>query len=172
MQMDEGLDTGPMLFKAECPIGPQDTSEVLHDRLASLGAGALLATLKNLSSLIPDIQDNQFATYAKKITKEEALIDWRVPAYELALKVRAFNPWPVAFTTNNIRIWEARVIEENVETYIPGTIVHASSDGIDVATGQYILRLLKIQLPGGRVLPVADMLNSRHRDFSVGTLLS
>lgn len=172
MQMDVGLDTGPMLYKTECPILATDTSETLHDRLAVMGADALLATLNTLSDLIPDIQDGEFATYANKITKEEAHIDWRQPASEIALKIRAFNPWPVAFTGQNVRIWEAVVVEKNVENQCPGTILQTSTDGIDVATGQFVLRLLKIQLPGGRVLPVRDILNSRQRDFSVGTLLS
>lgn len=171
MQMDKGLDTGAMLYKVTCPIHSDDTSEVLHDRLADLGAQALLHTLNHFSEIKPEAQDNELATYAHKITKEEALLDWRAPAEELARKVRAFNPWPVAFF-ENARVWQAEVVEKNVSTLQPGTIVQASSQGIDVATGNNVLRLQKLQLPGGRVLSAADILNARRNEFAEGKLLT
>ncbi len=174
MQMEKGLDTGPMLYKVECPIQKTDTSERLQDRLAELGASALLTALNQLPRLQPEIQNESLATYAHKITKEEAELNWRVSADELERKVRAFNPWPVAFirkAEHIIRIWEAVVIEQDTKHYQPGEIIQANAQGIDIATGKNILRLLKIQLPGGRMLSVADILNARAADFKVGTLL-
>lgn len=174
MQMEKGLDTGPMLYKVECPIHLTDTSEMLHDRLAALGANALLTALNQLPHLQPEIQNESLATYAHKITKEEAELDWHMAADDLARKVRAFNPWPVAFIRKGehvIRVWEAVMISQETKQNKPGEILKANADGIDVATGKNILRLLKIQLPGGRMLPVADILNARHDDFKVGTLL-
>src|SRR5579883_565446 len=170
MQMDEGLDTGPMLYKAELPIHRHDTSASLHDSLAHLGAKTLLHVLDHLSVVKPEIQDNSHATYAEKIMKPEAELDWHKSADELDRTVRAFNPWPVDFF-DHIRVWETKVIEKELKDIQPGTIVEATSQGIDVATGKNILRLLKLQLPGGRILSVADILNSRKQEFSVGTLL-
>jgi methionyl-tRNA formyltransferase len=176
MQMDVGLDTGEMLYKLECPIEENDTTETLHDRLAVLGAKAILKTLDDIAAgrAEPEKQDNTLATYAHKITKEEAQIDWQMPADELARKVRGFNPWPVAYIKmgeQTIRVWEASALKINVEHQAPGTIVAVSSDSIDVATGKGFLQLHKIQLPGGRVLSVSDILNSRHDSFVVGKQL-
>ncbi|MCD6039793.1 MAG: fmt [Gammaproteobacteria bacterium] len=174
MQMEQGLDTGPMLYKIECPIQPTDTSATLHTRLAQIGADALLATLHQLPSLKPQIQNESMATYAHKITKEEAKLDWHTSAAELLRKIRAFNPWPVAFTQRGeqvIRIWEANIITKDVSNYKPGEILQANANGIDIATSQNSLRLLKIQLSGGRVLPIVDILNAQQDNFTVGTLL-
>jgi methionyl-tRNA formyltransferase len=165
MQMDEGLDTGDMLYKVECPILSNDTSYTLHDKLAKLGADALLITLDRLSnqSLHPEKQDESHATYAHKISKEEAKLEWRLTASELDRKIRAFNPWPVACTMmdeNVLRIWQAEVKENFSANVQPGKILHISRDGIDVAAGMGIVRLLKMQLAGGRVLSAADMINT------------
>jgi methionyl-tRNA formyltransferase len=172
MQMDEGLDTGAMLYKTECPIDKHDTSQLLHDRLAKLGAVALLTTLERLqeNTLHSEPQAESHATYAHKISKEEAELDWNLSAQELDRKIRGFNAWPVAQTLMNnqiIRIWQAEVIDKSCEQHTPGKILHASADGIDVATGHKILRLQKLQLPGGKVLFVADILNSRREEFLV-----
>lgn len=169
MQMDEGLDTGAMLYKVECPIAKTDTSQSLHDRLADLGAKAILYTLDHLSDLKSVPQNNSAATYAHKIKKEEALLDWNLSAEEIVRKVRAFNPWPVAFF-NNIRVWEAEVIEKDCGDFKPGTIVQSSSDGIDVATGNNFLRLLTIQLAGGKILPVKAILNAKPEQLKVGNI--
>ncbi len=174
MQMDEGLDTGPMLYKIETPITTNDTSQTLHDRLATLGADALLKTLAQIPKIKAETQNHSLVTYAQKITKEEAKINWQSSAEELARKIRAFNPWPVAHAILHgqpLRIWQAEAIEKTMTTLPPGTIIQTSAQGIDVATGKNKLRLLKIQLPGGRVLPVADILNSRRDDFAVGKVL-
>jgi methionyl-tRNA formyltransferase len=175
IQMDEGLDTGPMLLKKECAIQATDTSASLHDRLAQLGAAAILTVLDDLQKhlLAAEIQDNTQATYAHKIKKEEAIIHWNSSAAELDCKIRAFNPWPVAQTQlqeTTLRIWEAVVLEQET-TAPPGTIIKFSAQGIDVATSKNILRLQKLQLPGGKILACADILNSRSNDFSIGKVL-
>jgi len=171
MQMDEGLDTGPMLHRITCPIQPEDTSETLHDRLATLGATALLETLAR--PLIPLMQDSTQATYAKKILKEEASIQWQSSAEEIDRQIRAFNPWPVACTTlegQTLRIWQASIVTGQAIGK-PGTLIRVSKEGIDVMTGQGILRLLKIQWPGGRVLSVADVLNAKQAWLTIGKQL-
>jgi methionyl-tRNA formyltransferase len=175
IKMDEGLDTGPMLLKKECAIKADDTSVTLHDRLAQLGAESMLAVLAGLEKYNATAagQDNSQATYAHKIKKEEAQLDWHDTADACDCKIRAFNPWPIAQTTlqnENIRVWEASV-QQSLTNQPPGTIVKVSASGIEVATGKNVLRLQKIQFPGGKVLAVSDILNSRQRDFAVGKLL-
>jgi methionyl-tRNA formyltransferase len=170
MQMDEGLDTGPMLYKVTCPIHANDTSEVLHDRLAELGAQAIIQTLEHLSEIKPEQQDDNLATYAHKIKKEEGALDWNLSAKELILKIHAFNPWPVAYF-DSVRVWDAELVNNNISKAISGTILKTSSRGIDVATGDGVLRLLKLQFPGGKVLSAADILNSRQNDFAIGKIL-
>lgn len=172
MQMDKGLDTGDMLYKIECPIYPEDTSAILHDRLALLGAEALLKTIENLDTITPEKQQNELATYAHKISKEEAMLDWKCSAVELNRKIRGFNPWPVAQTHYEetvLRIFQTEILSKKSDK-IPGEILQISKEGIDVATGDGVLRLLKIQLPGGKSLPVMDILNARAHFFSVGKL--
>ena len=180
MQMDIGLDTGPVLLKASCPIGKTATSESLHRELAALGADTLLSALSQLNHLKPKVQDQTQATHAAKITKEEGRINWKSSATEIDRKIRAFNPWPVAHTQfkgETLRIFEALELQSLAPLFTPqphttqtqltpGTIIGSSRQGLDVATGDGILRLLKVQAPGGRVLPIADFLNARGADFS------
>jgi methionyl-tRNA formyltransferase len=175
MQMDEGLDTGPILLMREYTLTHDETTKTLHDKLAEIGAEALLATLdllaQNKIQAIP--QDNSLSTYANKISKEEALIDWEQPAQELEWEVRAFNPWPVAFTTwqdQHLRIWQAKAITMQQQAE-PRTILHVSRDGIDIATGKGALRLLQVQLPGGKVLSVSDFYNAHREKLIVGEKL-
>lgn len=133
MQMDEGLDTGAMLLKKTCPIQATDTAQVLHDRLSTLGAEAILETLIALTDLIPQQQNNELTTYAKKLDKTEAVIDWTHSATELDRQIRAFNPWPVAQTClqdKTLRIWQATPLVDNTKQ--PGTIVQSNKHGIDV----------------------------------------
>lgn len=172
MQMDEGLDTGPILLQRQYVLEPDETSQSLHDVMAKLGAESLIDALDLLAKqqLEPKIQDNTRATYAHKITKEEALIDWHQPAIELEWTIRAFNPWPVAYTTwknANLRIWAAKAITKE-HNLTPRTIMRASEDGIDIATGDGLLRLLQVQLPGGKVMDVADFYHSRQHELKVG----
>ncbi len=164
MRMDEGLDTGPVFRSARCPIGKRDNAQVLHDRLAALGAGTLLETLMELEKAMPEPvpQDDNQATYAAKLEKSEARLLWSQPANGLERHIRAFNPWPVAFTTlggDNLRIWEAEASPTNVSAPC-GRIVGAGRGSIDAVTGDGILRILKLQLPGRRPITAADYLNA------------
>lgn len=176
MQMDEGLDTGAMLYKVECPIHSNDTSETLHDRLALLGGDALLSTLDNLSEINPAIQDNALATYAHKMKKEEAQLDFNLSAEELVRKVRAFNPWPVAYcelkkkddTKSVARIWEAVAIINKEK--LPSGRIFSSPEGLDITTQNGILRVLKLQLPGGSIFSAADFYNGHAGMFDLEKL--
>lgn len=164
MQMDVGLDTGDMLLVRTTPIESTDTAETLHDRLAVIGAEALVETLQLLSEgqTKPEKQDDTLATYAEKLQKSEALIDWHQSAQAIHRKVCAFNPWPVAQTGLEgkvVRIWQSEVVQQHY-TESPGTVIDESKSGIDVATGDGVLRIRKLQLPGGKPLEVADFLNA------------
>ncbi len=166
MQMDAGLDTGDILRQKICDIQANDTAQRLHDRLASLGSACLQEALVLLAEnqLRPKKQTEQGVTYANKLSKTEATIDWRGSAIDIANKIRAFNPWPVAqflYQNQMIRIWSAHVLEQTTTTRPPGTVISANRQGIDIATGDGILRLIELQFPGAKRLPVADILNAK-----------
>lgn len=162
MQMERGLDTGPVLLEKRLNIGERETGGELHDRLARLGAEAIVEALAQLDALTPRPQDDVQATYARKLEKHEARIDWNEAAIDIERRVRAFNPWPVAFTTLDgqpLRIWRA---EATAGAGQPGTVIAAANAGIDVATGDGALRILELQPAGKRVLTAAQFLNG-HR---------
>jgi methionyl-tRNA formyltransferase len=165
MQMEAGLDSGPVLARIRCPIESGDTAGQLHDRLAGLGAQLLKENLDSLEQgrLIPQPQAEERVTYADKLDKREAVLDWTLDAERLARMVRAFNPWPVAetrYTGGRLRIWEARPVSMTQGGQSPGTVVATGKHGIDVVCGRDVLRLLTLQLPGGRPLPAGDFLNA------------
>ncbi len=165
MRMQAGLETGPVLAKVSTPVSADDTGGSLHERLSTLAAELLARELDNLAagSLPATPQDDSQATYAHKLDKREAAIDWRDDAAQIDRQVRAFNPWPVAQTYYQgqvLRIWAAGVAER-ATTAVPGTVVAASREGIDVACGRACLRLRELQLPGGKRLDAAAFLNSR-----------
>lgn len=173
MQMDAGLDTGPMLLKKSCPITQEDTSASLHDRLATLGAKAIVEALNQLSDLKALPQDESQVTYASKLSKSEALIDWHSSAEELAHLVRAFNSWPVAQTTVNgqaLRIWTAQPLTEQTKD-AAGTVIRSERQGIDVACGNGVLRITRLQPAGSKPMDPADFLNGRPDMLAPGTQL-
>lgn len=163
MQMDKGLDTGDMLYTVTTPIHDNDTAQSLHDRLAELGAAAILKTLTLIAAdeTQPQKQDESQANYAHKLDKAEANIDWQQTAREIDRQVRAFNPWPVAQThyqDKALRIWQCQVLDETSQA-TPGSIIHADKHGIDVATAEGILRLLQVQLAGSKAMDAAAFIN-------------
>jgi methionyl-tRNA formyltransferase len=166
MQMEAGLDTGPVFHHAETIIEATDTGGSLHDRLAVLGADALLTCLGQLERgnlPPPEPQDDSGAVYAPKLTKAEAELDFSESALTLERRIRAFDPWPVAWFMHEgrrLRVWRAAPDPRGHDAQ-PGTILGTSPDGIEIATGEGRLRLLEIQPEGGRRMPVADFLNAR-----------
>lgn len=176
MQMDVGLDTGDMLKIAKLPIDASDTSSSMYDKLAELGPQALVDCLSDIAqgTAVAVKQDDALANYAQKLSKEEAKIDWTLSAQAIERCVRAFNPWPMSHFSvaeNQIKVWQSRV-ETGNSTHTPGTIIQADKTGIYVATGEGILVLESLQIPGKKALPVQDILNARASWFEVGTQLN
>jgi methionyl-tRNA formyltransferase len=168
MQMEAGLDSGPVLAEVRTDIADDDTGGSLHDRLSRLAADLLAGYLDDLErgGLEPIAQDESLVNYANKLDKSEAAINWQQDAAQLERQVRAFNPWPVAqakYQGQVLRVWSAKAID-GVAGRKPGSVVAASKQGIDVVCGSGCLRLLTIQLPGGKRLPAADFLNARSVD--------
>ncbi|MGH8175174.1 MAG: methionyl-tRNA formyltransferase [Steroidobacter sp.] len=171
MQMDAGLDTGPLLLERSTPIRERETAASLHDRLATLGAEALLTGLESVAAGTAQlrVQPSQGITYASKIHKEEALIDWSRPAIEIDRQVRAFDPWPIAETRwrgQQLRVWEAVRLQCSASA-APGTVVASSAEGIDVATAAGVLRLLRLQLPGRKPLHAAEFVKAHRLEATV-----
>ncbi len=175
MQMDEGLDTGDMLSIKTLTIDPKETSESLYGRLAALGPDALIDCLGKIAANLaePVKQDNSLANYAQKLSKEEAKIDWQQPALQIERAIRAFNPWPMSYFElheQNIKVWQADVLDEAC-TKAPGTLIRADKQGICIATGEGVLNITQLQLPGKKAMSAADILNSRRDWFEQGITL-
>lgn len=175
MQLDEGMDTGDMLYKVACPILPTDTSASLYEKLAQMGPNALLKTLDDASAgaLKPEKQNNALATHAAKLSKEEAKLDWHLSAAQLERCIRAFNPWPVSYFTLNdhlIKVWQASVLEMQAN-HKPGTIIAANKSGIQIATIDGILNITQLQLAGKKAMSAQDLLNARQDWFIPGQQL-
>lgn len=166
MQMQAGLDTGPILLREAIAIADDDTSGSLHDRLAELSARVLTDGLTRLrAGTLPaaQAQATEGVTYAHKLDKSEARLDWRRPAAELERQVRALHPWPVAeaeLEGERVRIHAATLAPEQASAAAPGSVLHIGADGIDVACGTGVLRLLRLQREGGKPLPARDFANA------------
>jgi methionyl-tRNA formyltransferase len=165
MQMDEGLDTGAVLKRACIPLGEDETGGSLHDKLAELGASTLLDCVQRLAhgEVMPaQTQPELGVTYARKLDKAEALLDWTETAIALERKIRAFNPWPVAWCMigpERTRFWKSEIINRHHNDE-PGKVLAAGKHGIEIATGSQVLRLLELQRPGKRRMSAADYLNA------------
>lgn len=163
MQMEAGLDTGPVLLERRTPISRDDTGGTLHDRLSALGADVLTEGLTRVMSgeaLVAQAQPEEGVTYAHKLDKAEARLDFARPAIELERQVRAFDPWPVAegeIAGETLRVWAARAIDGSGA---PGSVLNVSRDGIDVACGEGALRITSLQRAGGKRITAADYLNA------------
>ncbi|MEN1928909.1 methionyl-tRNA formyltransferase [Luteimonas sp. MJ250] len=174
MKMEKGLDTGPVLLSQSLAIGGEETGGELHDRLAALGAQVLsdgLGLLRAGIRPVPQPQPEQGVTYAHKLDKAEAKLDWSQPAEALARKVRAFNPWPVAEATlagERVRIHAALAVDAPVGA-TPGAVLAAGRDGIDVACGTGALRIRTLQRDGGKAIAAADYLNARRDLLAPGS---
>ena len=164
MKMDAGLDTGDILAQTATPIQASDTSETLHDRLALLGAELMIETIPNFAAgaIVPKKQPGE-SSYARKISKEDGRMNWSDPAQKLWNQVRAFTPWPGAFTFQQkekekrlLKIWQAEVVETS--SGVPGKILHADKSGIVVGCGENALRILTLQREGGRRLSAPEFL--------------
>ncbi|QKG46765.1 methionyl-tRNA formyltransferase [Providencia rettgeri] len=176
MQMDAGLDTGDMLYKAICPINPSDTSASLYDKLAIIGPEALIHTVEMLSSgqCTAEKQDDSLANYAEKLSKEEARINWQDDAVHIERYIRAFNPWPMSYfmvEEQLIKVWQAEALEEAHDKQ-PGTIISADKKGICIATGNGILNITQLQPPGKKAMSAQDILNSRREWFTPEQVLA
>lgn len=176
MQMDKGLDTGDMLLKKALEIMPEETGGSLHDKLAELGAKMIVDTMDDLEAkqLKPQKQDDTLANYANKIEKQHAQINWHDSASQIEYMVRAYHPWPVAYTAISdvtIKVHHARLSEqESVEK--PGTIIAHTKQSIIVAAGAGCIEILTMQLPGKKAMSVKDILNAKAELFSVGKVLN
>jgi methionyl-tRNA formyltransferase len=172
MQMDAGLDTGPVISVARCAIEDSDTSGSIYQKLSELGAPTLLVALEKMASgvAVAEQQDDSQSTYARKIDKSEALIDWSMSAQEISRRVRAFNPFPATFSHiggDRVKIWSASATDKQSNNSA-GAIIHAGAEGILVQTGTGQLLITEIQLAGKSKMPVSELLKSKAELFAAG----
>jgi methionyl-tRNA formyltransferase len=176
MQLDAGMDTGPMLARIPCTIG-KNTAGELHDRLSQIAAAPLLATLDAIASgqAHPEAQNNNLATHAPKINKEDASINWQKPAIDIDRQIRAFNPWPIAYTQVGdltLRIHQARIVMQSQSNeQKPGTVLSMGKHGMLVATGEHALMIERFQFPGAKAMSVADWLHAGRDQLYVNLVL-
>lgn len=181
MQMDPGLDTGDILKTSACPIEPTDTSQSLQNKLVPIAVKVLLETLEDFENqnISPIKQDDNQSCYAPKILKQDGKIDWNDPAAKIERKIRAFNPWPIAFAEIDdlqIRVYAAKISDADAKidanskakNVSPGTILSLDEDAISVATGEGVFTLLELQLPGRTNMPVREILKSKRSLFAEG----
>jgi methionyl-tRNA formyltransferase len=169
MQLDAGLDTGPILLERRRPIGTQDTAGDLHDALAELGAAALIEAIDGLAAGVRKAraQPAEGASYAPKIEKSEAHIDWSASAVRLDRQIRAFNPWPVAetrFGGESLRLLRSRVVDPAQHDAAPGTLLGLADDGLRVACGEGVLAVRELQRAGKRPVSARDFANAVRLD--------
>ncbi|MFT6269283.1 MAG: methionyl-tRNA formyltransferase [Alphaproteobacteria bacterium] len=178
MQMDEGLDTGDVLSIHRLTIGPSDTSAVLYDKLAALGPKALVQSLATFAQLIAKKQDDAQATYASKLTKTEACVDWQLPAQQLERNIRAFNPWPMAWFTYQdkpIKVWQThteKLTDSEQLNVTPGTILSFDKHGLKIATAKGALVITKLQLAGKKPQDVSQIINGQASLFTVNDIMA
>lgn len=180
MQMDEGLDTGAMLHKVVYDIQPQETSADLYAKLAEMAPPALLEVLNGLEQqqFVAQPQDENAANYAEKLSKEEAKLDWNMPAAQLERNIRAFNPWPICYfstqdeqgNAQTLKVYQAQVLPHQDKA--AGTIIAADKKGIQIATSQGVLNLTQLQPAGKKPMSTQDLLNGRADWFNVGKVLA
>jgi methionyl-tRNA formyltransferase len=173
MQMDEGLDTGDMLHISRCPINTTETSASLYTKLAELGPDALIETINKLANgeITPEPQNDELANYAKKLSKEEANIDWSMSALQIERNIRSFNPWPVCFTQmseQTVKVYQAQVV---LQSGNPGQILSSDKNGVVVACGEHALCITQLQPQGKKPMAINDFLNGRGDWVTPGTVL-
>jgi len=174
MAMVKAMDAGDMYHIERYALAPDETTGSLHDRLAKLGPPALLSVLSSYPDCSSTPQDKTLVTYAPKITKQDARLNWQQPARDLERSVRAYSPWPVAHTAwrdKTIRVHKASLLHAESTESEPGVVLGVSDEGIDVQCGKGVLRLLRIQLPGGKAMPVSAWWNAHRESLSVGDRL-
>ncbi|WMY95878.1 MAG: methionyl-tRNA formyltransferase [Arsenophonus sp.] len=176
IQMDVGIDTGNILYQITCPIEIYDTTKTLYQKLEKIGPIALQHTLDLLifGKIKSTKQNNIFVTYAKKIKKKEALINWKLSAIQIERCIRAFNPWPISYfiiENTQIKVWDAQVIFENIDLS-PGTILKINKTGLKIITAKNILNILKIQPAGKKIMLVKNFINSHHKLFIPGNIIN
>ena len=174
MQMDVCLDTGDMLHIETCDITSLDTSGSVYEKLQAIGPDALLSTVEKIATnaLSPEKQNDKLATYAHKLTKQEAEIDWRLSADLIERKIRGYQPWPVAFTQlsgNTVKVWQSEVVINNNGN--AGEIISADKNGIVISAGQNAIKITQLQPQGKKAMTVADFINGRADWVKPGTNL-